>query len=242
MIIKHFPEKPAEQTVPSLSSSFDVPDIGAITEVFNVNEDIDFAAYTKDLEPTASKESISIGAFLNSNPKNDGINEIKPTKVKRIRIFIEDFGAHVKIPNGTVSAVNSEEPSDDDLEEDIPCDPLTLPNSNASRSAEDQLKSSCGVCSYEARHWKQLTKHYVRMHPDREIAISRLAKCFNLTDLNANQIEPIITNGPSGMLIQSLCYICNDRYNLSSLNWLMHFIAHTGKYHSLSLRVSNFGF
>lgn len=122
--------------------------------------------------------------------------------------------------------------SDDDIEDDQPCgiDEITLPNSNANRNVVGKMQTNCGLCKFQAKSFKQLTMHYVRTHPDKEIATSRLANQFNPQELQETFFTPMITKNTSEIMIHTLCYICGEGYNMSSSKWLSHFIAHTGEY------------
>lgn len=136
------------------------------------------------------------------------------------------------IPNDSAVPSCDNDISDDDFEDDSPCgmDGLTLPNSNTDRSKCEKLTSNCNLCPYQAtRGWKQLTKHYVRLHPGEKVSTSRLSSAYNARELAENPILPLVTKVSGETMIQSLCYICNEGYNMSSSKWLMHFISHTGK-------------
>lgn len=131
--------------------------------------------------------------------------------------------------------------SDDDFENDQPCtiNELIWPNLNTDHNSDNQPRTKCSVpyCDYESKKgWKQLTKHHVRQHPGMDAPNSRLSKNFNPLELMVNSFPSTFTNGPNGILVQSLCYICNERYNMCSEKWLWHFIAHTGNH---SLKYSN---
>lgn len=127
------------------------------------------------------------------------------------------------------------ETSDDDFEDGVPCEmeELKLPNSNTNRDAVVHLKSTCSFCQYQtAKGWKQLTKHYVRKHPNCEIAISRLAKDQDPFNLSQNPNEAQIFEDSTGMIIKSRCPLCNrsnGTFAMCSEKWLIHFITHTGK-------------
>lgn len=217
----------AEMQTIAANLSFGSPEVGANTEIV-------IAEFAKKLLET-SAFNIDVEPSIDSNsPNNDGATESK--KAERTRIIIPDF-----LENGNVAAdlklmmaTEDAEISDDDYEDDQPCgmDELILPNSNTDRNANDTMKSGCNLCSYQAtKGWKQLTKHFVRMHPKQEISISRLANTFNPQELQGTTFTPLITKDCGGsILIQSLCYICNEGYNMCSSKWLMHFIAHTGEH------------
>lgn len=202
------------------NSSFGVPEIGA-TEIFAASEDINLEEYTKDLDASSLED---IGKLIESQPLS---NTKSGLKIKRARILITDYLEKNPACQKTIHV----DDSDDDFEDDVPCgmDELTLPNSNTDRNAVDELISKCNQCPYQAKKgWKQLTKHYVRNHPGKEISVSRLAQQYNPQDLKVNPITPIITKGVGGIMIRSLCYLCNEGYNMCSSKWLMHFIEHTG--------------
>lgn len=123
--------------------------------------------------------------------------------------------------------------SDDDFEDEQPCgiDELILSNSNTHNNDNDKPKTKCSVllCNYKAeKGWKQLTKHYVRQHPAEDMPNSCHSKNFNIQELKDTKITSVVTEGPNGMLIQSICYICNESYRMCSEKWLMHFVSHTG--------------
>lgn len=218
----------AEMQTIAANLSFGSPEVGAHTEIV-------VAEFAKNLLES-SGFNIDVEPSIDSNsPNKDGATESK--KAERTRIIIPDF-----LENGNVAAdlklmmttTEDAEISDDDYEDDQPCgmDELILPNSNTDRNANDTMKSSCNLCSYQAtKGWKQLTKHYVRKHPKKEISISRLANMYNPQELQGTTFTPLITKEcGGGTLIQSLCYICNEGYNMCSSKWLMHFIAHTGEH------------
>lgn len=204
-----------------------------ITEFFSATEDFDIEMCANRIENILFQEIASVGLFEELNPK---VPSEKSEKVKRLRIRLNDVEQYV---NGI--KVNEGDISDDDYEIDVPCDPLTLPNSNTDRNAVEKLKSACNLCSYEAKcGWKQLTKHYVRKHPGKEISISRLSNSFNLADIMANPFEPVISSARGETMIQYLCYICSEIYNMSSSKWFMHFISHTGNERSRTLSDKTF--
>ena len=215
----------AEMDVITANLTFGSPEVGA-------NATIEIAEYAKNLLESSD------GALVLPSPDKDGAKKLK--RPERPKIILPEFleNGNVAVPlklaiSTAVAAANSDDLdiSDDDYEDDKPCgmDELTLPNSNTDRNASDAMKSNCNLCTYQAtKGWKQLTKHYVRKHPGKEISISRLASMFNPKELQSN--TSIITKGFEGTMIQSLCYICNERYNMCSSKWLMHFIAHTGNF------------
>lgn len=204
-------------------------DIAANAEIFestaNIIQNLD--EYSKVLGSLSDMSDI--GNVFETGSK-DGAKSIKK-RAQRTKIIIHDFSMNGIVPTTLKPAID-EDVSEDDFEDELPCgmDELILPNSNTDRNAIDKLKTNCGLCSYSAKSgWKQLTKHYVRMHPGKEISIARLSKEFNPQDLMQTSIAPIVTKGTDGTLIQSLCYICNDVYKMCGDKWLMHFIAHTGE-------------
>ncbi|XP_031638528.1 uncharacterized protein LOC116350755 [Contarinia nasturtii] len=163
---------------------------------------------------------------------------------KRPKVIINDFFDDENIPASlkretlleeqqTSLATDDVDISDDDYEDDSPCgiDELTLPNSNTHRNTVDNVLTICDLCPYQApKGFKQLTKHYVRTHSDKEISISRLANIFNPQELQETKFTPLITKTASETIIRSLCYICNEGYNMSSSKWILHFISHTGEF------------
>lgn len=206
-------------------------DIGTNAEIFGITENINLDEYTKDFDPT-SLDSFVIDP-ISSKSTNKKIGMKKSNKKKRAKIYIADFTDYDQSVNiaANIPINNDFEMSDDDLENDVPCemDELILPNSNTDRNAVDKLKSHCSLCQYEAaKGWKQLTKHYVRQHQNCEIPISRLAKDQEPFYLARNPFTPTITKVSTELLIKSPCLICNEVYNLCSAKWLLHFIAHTG--------------
>lgn len=215
----------AEMDVISANLTFGSPEVGA-------NATIEIAEYAKNLLDSSN------GSLVLPSPDKDGAKKLK--KPERPKIIIHEFPengnvAAIKLGISTAAAAATNgddlDVSDDDYEDDKPCgmDELTLPNSNTIRNASDTMKSNCNLCTYQAtKGWKQLTKHYVRKHPGKEISISRLASAFNPQELQTTTFTPIITKGFEGTMIQSLCYICNEGYNMCSSKWLMHFVAHTG--------------
>lgn len=214
----------AEMDIIAANITFGSPEVGA-------NATIDISEYAKNLLETSD------GALFLASPEKDDAKKLQ--KPERFKIIIPEFfengnvATTPKLAMSTAAAANSDDLdiSDDDYEDDKPCgmDELTLPNSNTDRNAGDAMKSNCNLCTYEAtKGWKQLTKHYVRKHPGKEISISRLASSFNPQELQST--TPIITKGFEGTMIQSFCYICDQVYNMCSSKWLMHFIAHTGNF------------
>lgn len=166
-------------------------------------------------------------------------------KVKRAKVVIVNMDFYeqiecITVPMDIPMNNNDSELSDEDFGDDVPCkmDEVTLPNSNTDR-AVDKLKSTCNLCEYEApKGWKQLTKHYVRKHPNCEIPISRLANDQNPMYLSKNPFTPEITESSTGLMIKSHCPICNEVYGMHSEKWLHHFVAHTGKNRALHLYVA----
>lgn len=214
--------------------SFELPDIAANAEIFTPSENLNFDDYTNVLESLLLNPN-DIGNIIEATlNEKDGAKQTNNSlkRVQRTKIIINEFTA----VNGNVAA-HSQPPiddmSDDDFEDDQPCsmDELILPNSDRTtdRNDDDQMKTKCR-CDYNAQKgWKQLTKHYVRQHPAWDMPNSRLSKHFNTQELMMTTFTPIVTKSPTGMLIQSICYICNASYNMCSEKWLMHFIAHTGE-------------
>lgn len=183
-------------------------------------------------------ENEGVGMILKEEPLSN-MNEMPinlttvASNMKSDALNFNPMAFNVKEDQLDAKTADIEDLSDDDFVDDLPCgmDELTLPNSNTDRNATDKLKSSCSLCSFNAvRGWKQLIKHYVRKHPDREISISRLSNQFNPQELMVNPLSPLITKKAGESMISSLCYICNEGYNMCSSKWLMHFISHTGKY------------
>lgn len=175
--------------------------------------------------PESGISEIDLASEIIENQHQD--NARISRKIRRARIIINDYFES----NPAFMKVFDVDDSDDDFEDDKPCgmNELILPNANTDRNAVEKLTSNCSQCPFQAvKGWKQLTKHYIRKHPGEEISISRLAKTYNPREL-INPIRPVITNGVCGIImIQSMCYICNEQYNMCSSRWLMHFIAHTG--------------
>lgn len=154
----------------------------------------------------------------------------KTKKVKRIQIRIVDMmeSESNALQNMTSNNIES---SDEDIEDDTP---YKMNDCNT----VDQLNFVCNLCEYQAvKGWKQLTKHYVRKHPNSEIPISRLAADQDPVYLSQNPHLPEITNKSTGLMIKSHCPICNDRYHMNSDKWLMHFIAHTGNEDTFQLKL-----
>lgn len=191
-------------------------------------------AETKTAKPhvTEANETVAKGVEMKEvvAPKMPPVmRKVKRAKVVIVNMdFYEQFETiATKVPLNN----NDSELSDEDFEDDVPCrmDDLTLPNPNTDREIVDKLKSTCTLCQYQApKGWKQLTKHYVRKHPNCEIPISRLAKDQNPIYLSKNAITPEITENSTGLMIKSHCPICNEVYGMFSDKWLQHFIAHTG--------------
>lgn len=231
-----------EDVMPNLLLA--VPEIGANAEVFGIAENINLDEYTKDLD-TSSLDTFDI----NLSTFNQALEAFKDgaknkIKTQRARIIINDFSENESVigtATATMTMANDLVTSDDDYEDDIPCgmDDLILPNSNTDRNAVNRLEPNCRLCSYQVtKGYKQLTKHYVRKHPKKEIPISRLAQAYNPQELMINPITPLITNSLTETLIQSICFICDESYNMSSSKWVMHFITHTGK-HNYYLKFTN---
>lgn len=123
---------------------------------------------------------------------------------------------------------NSIETSEDDQEYDHPIasDNYVMPNSNTDRRVT-QTNLKCTMCPYKDMvEWKKLTKHYIRKHPDTEIAHSRLAERFKLDEIIANPMCSTVTDR---MLIKSMCLFCDQYYCLNSSKWEKHFVSHTGE-------------
>lgn len=212
--------------------NFDLPDISTNGSMLVGIENI-------ILSDLGSLSIDDIGQMIESDlPDNSSIDSaivaIKPPAKKppqRAKIIIKDYSEIGDHCVASLQLASDIEISDDDYEDDQPCgmDELILPNSNTDRNTTDQNRTRCSLCSFQAtKGWKQLTKHYVRKHAGKEISVSRLDKVFNPQELMSTTFTPIITKGPAGTMIQSLCYICNERYNMCSSKWLSHFIAHTG--------------
>lgn len=225
-----------QNTEQTANLNFDLPEIAANAEIFTPSDNLNLDDYTKVLE-SLPLNNIDIGNDIAAEPNGkDGAKQTKDSlkRVQRSKIIINDF-----VVNGNIAAILKPVPakddvSDDDFEDDQPCrmDELFLPNSNTDRNANEKLETECGVlsCDYKAnKGWKQLTKHCVRQHPGVDIPNSFLSKNFNPHELMVTTFAPIVSKGPNGLLIQSLCYICNESYKMFSEKWLMHFIAHTGK-------------
>lgn len=124
--------------------------------------------------------------------------------------------------------------SDDDFEEDQPCDVtmITLPNSNTDRNITNAIQQ-CALCPHQAEQgWKTLTKHYVRKHQNAEIPTSRLPSKFVPSQLAENPIVSTAANTKHTheISIKSLCLFCDHTYDLVAAKWLIHFISHTGEY------------
>lgn len=231
---------------------FGLPEVGANTE-------INIAEYAKNLLDTSELNIDVDPSIASCSPEKNGAKQLKKAQRPQIILndFSENGNvaatpspiklvnpSPIKLPTPSPVKLATPSPiklattdddveiSDDDYEDDLPCgmDEITLPNSNTDRNANDVMKSNCNLCSYQAtKGWKQLTKHYVRKHPGKEISISRLASQYDPKELQSTSFFPLITKGHAGIMIQSVCYICNEGYNMCSSKWLMHFIAHTGE-------------
>lgn len=137
------------------------------------------------------------------------------------------------LPKGNFDEVNftrtaqlliTAEMSEDEIEDDQPV------GMHTDRNAENTSTIQCTMpwCNYSAK-WKQLTKHCVREHERKYIPNSQLPP--NINPRVFKSVECIATKGPYGLLIQSLCHICNELYNMFSEKWLKHYISHTGESH-----------
>lgn len=212
--------------------------IGLGSTVLDSKED------TKPLQKTF-KPRVYLNDYSEYAGKGQKLEERKPD-TKKVPIDLKNISTSMKqvalngVAKAPPSAANDSEVSDDDFDDDKPCgiDELTLPNSNTEQnaSASKKLTSNCSLCTYKAaRGWKQLVKHYVRKHSGQGIStISRLA--FNLQELTMCPFTPLISKKVGEIMIQSLCYLCGEGYNMSSTKWLMHFISHTGNcQHSLRI-------
>lgn len=229
------PDLPFELRADPINNNvlIDTPlDIGAMSEICAI-EDINLNNDPLDI--------FGIDHTTRISTKMNGVKQSKKVKRAKIIVVNMDFFGQEKKDNIAMkdnivmnTPINIDfESSDEDFEDDVPCkmDELTLPNSNTDRNAVNKLKSACSLCQYQAvKGCKQLTKHYVRKHPNCEIPISRLAKDQNPIYMSQNSIEPQITENLTGLMIKSFCPICNEVYNMCSEKWLHHFIAHTGKY------------
>lgn len=130
--------------------------------------------------------------------------------------------------NETQVDSNLIETSEDDQEYDRPIasDNYVVPNSNTDRRVT-QTNLKCTMCPYkDLVGWKMLTKHYIRKHPGKEIAHSRLAERFKLDDIIAS---PVISTVTDRMLIKSICLFCDQWYSMDSFKWEKHFVSHTGE-------------
>lgn len=204
--------------------------IGAIDEICAIeNKNLD--NHTNALDPLLL-DILEINHTTSISPKMNGVKQSKKVKRASVIIVEMDFLEQNDKNNIAMDIPMNDESSDEDFEDDVPCkmDELTLPNSNTDQNVVEKLKSTCSLCQYQAtKGWKQLTKHYVRKHPNCEISISRLAKDQNPFYLQQNPFEPEITENSTGLLIKSFCPICNQVYGMCSEKWLHHFIAHTGE-------------
>lgn len=215
-----------------------MPEIAANAEIYTPSDNLNLDDYTKVLE-SLPLNNIDIGNIIETGSKEkDGAIQTYTSlhRVQRTKIILNEYS----LVNANVAPIPKpvmDDISDDDFEEDQPCgmDDLILPNSNTGHDADDKLKTECSVdlCSYKAeKGWKQLTKHFVRHHSEpfqTTIPNSYLSKNFNAQELMITTFTPMVTKSPTGMLIQSLCYFCNQSYKMCSEKWLMHFIAHTGE-------------
>lgn len=174
----------------------------------------------RDVYPRDSNEEYLLSMlFIDAPP---GPNTAQ--KCRRISVeIIENIAAN---SNSIIDDI-----SDDDFEDEQPCGMNELISSNSNTHHNDKPKIECSIvsCSYKAQKgWKQLTKHYARQHPTEDMPNSYLSKNFNIQKLKDNIITSVVTEGPNGMFIKSMCYICNESYRMCSEKWLMHFISHTG--------------
>ena len=225
------PELPFLKMDPINNNIFmDTPDIGAIDEICAM-EDINLDNCKNGFDPSVL-DVLDMDHTTGISTKKNGMKKSK--KVKRAKVIIIDFDFYGQKENMAmkISMNDDFESSDEEFENDVPCkmDELTLPNSNTDSDVVEKLKSACNLCQYQAtKGWKQLTKHYVRKHPKCEIPISRLAKDQNPFYLSQNPFSPEITESLTGLMIKSLCPICDEVYCMCSEKWLTHFISHTGK-------------
>lgn len=224
-------ELPFEMRADPINNNLYLPASGQCDELC-VLENIDLGDCTKDLDPSVLDAFDPNNHTERISSKKNGVK--KGGRVKRPKVFIVDMEICFPQENSlqNFAMISDFEISDDDFEDDIPCkvDELSLANSNTDRNTVDKSKSDCNLCQYQAaKSWKQLTKHYVRKHPNCEIPISRLSKDQDPLKLSLNPKEPEVTKDSTGLTIKSHCPICNETYAMCSEKWLVHFIAHTGK-------------
>lgn len=132
--------------------------------------------------------------------------------------------------NETQGDSNLIETSEDDQEYDHPIasDNYVVPNSNTDRRVT-QTNLKCTICPYkDLVGWKMLTKHYIRKHPGKEIAHSRLAERFKLDDIIACPVSSTLTESDR-FRFKSICLFCDQWYYLDSSKWEKHMVSHTGE-------------
>lgn len=170
---------------------------------------------TKNTIADSDEKTLVSMLLMDTPPESPAFSESRRTSME-----VDENAAAISKP-----AID--EISDDDLEDDQSCavDGLILPSFDDVKTSH--TKCSVSLCNYNAKGWKQLTKHYVRQHPGIEIPNSYLPKKFDAHKLILS-FNSIVAEDPNGMLIHSVCYFCCQSYKMCSEKWLMHFIAHTG--------------
>lgn len=217
----------------SANLSFELLEIAANPVLYAPNDTRNLSVYAKVLESPPLNTSDLVNAIVAGLNDKDRVKRTynSSKKPQRTKTILNEFP--VVIENiAAVSLPEIDDISDDDFEIDHPCnmDGLILSNLNNHRNADDTPRTKCTLCDFDSTGgWKQLTKHCVRHHQGMDIPSARLSKNYNPQELMQTTFTPILSNGLNGMLIKSLCYICNQGYNMHSEKWMMHFVAHTGE-------------
>lgn len=94
--------------------------------------------------------------------------------------------------------------------------------------ADPQHSAKCPVCKAKLSR-KQLTSHYLKMHPTFEVYTSRLSPEFAMKAMN----EPLPTKyeyDDKGRTMRTYCYFCATERGFTQAYWLTHILSHTGEY------------
>lgn len=87
--------------------------------------------------------------------------------------------------------------------------------------------SGCFICGSR----DSAPGHYVNVHPNNEVVVSRLAPSVaNFLRSLKYHPECKIINGGDRRLYEQLCYFCNESKCFCKSDWIDHIIRHTGHY------------
>lgn len=139
-----------------------------------------------------------------------------PTNPRRVRIADRNINQRQSIDARAVNAMLNDDDSDDD-------EPTRTPNTNVNVYATNNMYKMCIYCNVYDKH---LVAHYVKSHPDCEVAVSRLSP--QMANRLRLQTERFVFNSKNRKFY-GLCFFCERKKSLTIYHWAQHYLMHSGE-------------